>query len=155
MELPAEAAKILKRQTDTAISEGVDYRIAKPRTEKWLAENIMNPFKGWYDRNPITQAQAKKAMAQYKKTRQALEKSAAQYLKHPDLNTLLTSYTEEVKQYTELFNQLDAKKGFIEPEEREEIADILSRLLQDSLNNSGSGITVTQWMEQFDQLRDF
>jgi hypothetical protein len=116
VELPADAAKILKRQAQTAMNIGVDYLIEKPRTAKWLAENLNNPFRDWPGRNHITLANAKKAAAQYKKTKNALEKATAEREEIADiLYTLLQTNLGESASQTaieDFMEQFDKSRDF-------------------------------------------
>ena len=74
--LPEDAAKAI-RQLWKGRPE-IDLQITKPRKAEWLAQNLDNPFRGWDGAEHIPAVAAKKAAAQYRKTRSQLMKLAAE-----------------------------------------------------------------------------
>lgn len=122
---------------------GMELRITKPRKPEWLAQNLDNPFRGWAGAEHIPAAAARKAAAQYRKTRAQLMKMAAESGENTQPQAL-----EAVAVYTQTFN----KMGFIETEERDEIymalCGILNALPDDTLRKD-------VLLEKFEELRDF
>ena len=139
--LPETAAKAAKQLWKS--KPGMDLWITKPRKPEWLAQNLDNPFRGWDGAEHIPAAAAKKAAAQYCKTRSQLMKLAA----GPGEDTQAQAL-DAVTAYTQTFN----KMGFIETEERDEIymalRSILDALPVDTLQKD-------VLIEKFDELRDF
>ncbi|WP_253957327.1 hypothetical protein [Paenibacillus oleatilyticus] len=63
-----------------------------------------------------------------------------------------------VSGYTEAFNKMDRRSGFIETVEREEIYTVLEDLLvgaQEQLSAAGVEVDVDKLFDTFDKLRDF
>ena len=139
--LPEDAAKAIKRLWKGRPE--VDLQITKPRKPEWLAQNLDNPFRDWDGAEQIPAVAAKKAAAQYRKTRSLLMKLAAK----PDESAQIQAL-EAVSAYTQTFN----KMRFIETEERDEIymalCNMLDALPDDVLKKS-------ELLEKFEQLRDF
>lgn len=139
--LPEDAAKAAKQLWKG--KPGMDLWITKPRKPEWLAQNLDNPFRGWDGAEHIPAAAAKKATAQYRKTRTQLMKLATE----PGENAQ-TQALEAVAAYTQTFN----KMGCIETEERDEIYMALCGIL-DAL--PGNTLQKDALLEKFERLRDF
>ena len=139
--LPEDAAKAIKRLWKGRPE--VDLQITKPRKPEWLAQNLDNPFRDWDGAEHIPAVAAKKATAQYRKTRSLLMKLAAK----PDESAQIQAL-EAVSAYTQTFN----KMRFIETEERDEIYMALCNML-DAL--SDDVLKKSELLEKFEQLRDF
>ena len=139
--LPEDAAKAIKRLWKGRPE--VDLQITKPRKPEWLAQNLDNPFRDWDGAEHIPAVAAKKAAAQYRKTRSLLMKLAAK----PDESAQIQAL-EAVSAYTQTFN----KMRFIETVERDEIYMALQEILNALPENT---LTKETLIERFDQLRDF
>lgn len=125
--MPAEILAQAKKDYKKAAAAGLDLEISKPRKPEWLAANLDNPFREWDGSEHITAAQAKKAAALYRKTRADALKAAA--TQAADAQALMATLSEIVRTYTEGFNALDRRTGFIETVERDQIYVALMGIL--------------------------
>lgn len=157
--LPAEAAKTIKAAYKKEVKNGLDLSITKPRKPEWLANNLTNPFRDWDGREHITTTNANKAASLYKKMNtaiSALEKQSSEDTTNAE--EIKTALRALVKEYTETFNKIDRRTGFIETVEREEIFVVLDELLQSAKRNLGTAgveVDVDELFAIFDQTRDF
>lgn len=154
--LPAEAAKSIKTRYKKAAAAGLELEISKPRKPEWLAENLTNPFRDWDGRDHIKSAHAKKAAQLYKQCLKKIRQLAQSQISNEVIQKQLFSMFEN---YTQTFNKMDAKTGFIETVEREEIyvvlASLLDQLEQELGNESTIKVNHEALYEVFDLLRDF
>lgn len=157
--LPAEAAKTIKAAYKKEVKNGLDLSITKPRKPEWLANNLTNLFRDWDGRGHISKAHANKAASLYKKMNtaiSALEKQGSEDA--TNAGEIQTALRALVKEYTETFNKMDRRTGFIETVEREEIFVVLDELLQSAKRNlaaAGVEVDVDELFATFDQTRDF
>ncbi|RAT99087.1 hypothetical protein [Brevibacillus sp. Leaf182] len=157
--LPAEAAKTIKAAYKKEVKNGLDLSITKPRKPEWLAHNLTNPFRDWDGREHITTTNANKAANLYKKMNtaiSALEKQSSEDTTNAE--EIKTALRALVKEYTETFNKMDRRTGFIETVEREEIFVVLDELLHSAKRNlatAGVEVDVDELFAIFDQTRDF
>ncbi|WP_229696097.1 hypothetical protein [Paenibacillus albidus] len=129
--LPADAAKAIKAAYKPRVAYGLDLYITKPRKPQWLAENLNNPFRDWDGRDNITAANAKKAFQLYKKMRTSISALVVS-AESPGTETAAQELKALVVEYTEAFNKMDRRTGFIETIEREEIYTVLLNLLDEA-----------------------
>lgn len=126
--LPEEAAKRIKAAYKKEVAKGLDLHITQPRKADWLANNLNNPFRDWDGRDNISASIAKKAAELYKKMRAAIMDLTADSANRTQ-SEIDGKLKELVAEYTEAFNRMDRRSGFIYTEEREEICEVLSGLL--------------------------
>ncbi|WP_339830978.1 hypothetical protein [Paenibacillus sp. FSL R7-0272] len=156
--LPAEAAKSIKTRYKKVAETRIDLDITQPRKPEWLAENLNNPFRDWDGREQIKAVHAKKAAQLYKQSLKRIRELSQRNDYEDTLSDQLISFTQE---YTQTFNQMNAKSEWIETVEREEIAAALADLidqLEDQLKTNQLGsfkINREQLYEVFDRTRDF
>ncbi|MCM3133146.1 hypothetical protein M3629_10120 [Paenibacillus polysaccharolyticus] len=156
--LPADASKSIKARYRKVAETRIDLDITQPRKPEWLAENLNNPFRDWDGREQIKAVHAKKAAQLYKQSLKRIRELSQRNDYEDTLSDQLISFTQE---YTQTFNQMDAKSQWIETIEREEIAGALEGLIdqleeQLEINQSGSfKINREHLYEVFDQTRDF
>ncbi|MBE9914974.1 hypothetical protein G8C92_13100 [Paenibacillus donghaensis] len=157
--LPADTAKAVKEKYKKEIGKGLDLSITKPRKPEWLRENLLNPFRDWDGREHITAANAKKAADVYKKTIAAIHSVVKQTQGGAaDIERLKQELRSIVLNYTEAFNKMDQRTGFIETVEREEIYMVLADLLQTAkqqLESAGVNIDDEVLFRPFHELREF
>ncbi|MBA0431915.1 MULTISPECIES: gliding motility protein [Stenotrophomonas] len=116
--LPADLGTAIRKAYKGEAARGLDLDVGQLRKAEWLAANLDNPFRDWDGSAHISAAQAGKAAALYRKAyTEALKVTTA------DAGTteLTTALAQIGRQYTEGFNALDRRSGFIETEEREQI----------------------------------
>lgn len=154
--LPAEAAKSIKTRYKKEAAAGLELEISKPRKPEWLAENLTNPFRDWDGRDHIKSTHAKKAAQLYKQCLKEIRQLAQCLISNEFIQKQLSSMVEN---FTQTFNKMDAKTGFIETVEREEIyvvlASLLDQLEQELGNESTIKVNHEALYEVFDHLRDF
>lgn len=141
--LPEDAAQAVKQLYKKRKAQGLDLRIRKARKPQWLAENLDNPFRHWDGAEHIPASSAKKAAAQYKKTRAGLLALADE-----QTEDIMQRALDAVTCYAQTFN----KMRFIETEEREEIYSALHHILNSVF---GDCIDKDVLLEQFEWVRDF
>lgn len=146
--LPQDAAKKVKMFYKKQAEAGLDLNITKPRKPEWLAENMDNPFRGWDGQEHISGANAKKAAAIYKRTRNDILNLVA-----AGSSDLQTDLDKIVLDYTESFNKIDKRTTFIETDEREEIYKVLCELLE--LIPQESAFDKNPLLGTFDNKREF
>ncbi|MFF3002712.1 hypothetical protein ACFVTF_07885 [Kitasatospora sp. NPDC057940] len=134
--VPAEYATAMRRLWRPEEPQGVYVRVAKPRKPQWLAENLDNPLRNWDGREQISAAVYKKALAQYRATRRAV---LAVLASGESADVLTPRLVELGEQFGEAFNELDARAGFIETIEREELYDALDAIITEAGAEAGSG----------------
>ncbi|MGO1052450.1 hypothetical protein [Crossiella sp. CA198] len=121
--IPAEYATATRRKWKPEIPQGVHLDIRAARKPEWVAENRDNPLRDWDGRQGISPARYKKAIAQYKQTRRAV----LAVLADPAADRP-AQLAEIGREYGTRFNELDARSGFIETVEREELYAALAHL---------------------------
>ncbi|MFJ1299252.1 gliding motility protein [Pseudomonadota bacterium AL_CKDN230030165-1A_HGKHYDSX7] len=157
--MPAETLAQAKKDYKKAAAGGLDLDLSKPRKPEWLAANLDNPFREWDGSEHITAAQAKKAAALYRKTRADALKAAASHAN--DQDALMAAMSDIVRAYTEAFNALDRRTGFIETVERDQIYVALMGILDAAeikLAESGEGAATLDrdaLDRAVDEVRDF
>ncbi|KJD45069.1 hypothetical protein [Paenibacillus terrae] len=153
--LPTDAGKLIKAAYKKEVPRGLDLSITKARKPEWLAENLDNPFRDWDGREQITAANAKKSAQLYKKMLATVRTLDEQM----GIDTVNATLKSLVTEYTEAFNKMDRRTGFIETVEREEIYMVLAGLLDQVEQQLGEQrktlIDRDPLFELFDQLRDF
>ncbi len=116
--LPAALGTTIRKAYKSEATKGLDLDVGQLRTPDWLAANLDNPFRDWDGSTQVTTAQASKAATLYRKAcTEALKLAAATC----DAAALAVALAQIGRAYTEGFNALDRRSGFIETEEREQI----------------------------------
>lgn len=153
--LPADAAQAIKANFKQAAAQGLALRITQPRKPEWLADNLLNPFRGWDGHARISTAQAKKAAQAY---RQLLAGTRA-IDTAIDAASLAKALTALVGDYVGVFNQLDRHGGMIETAEREQIGtaltDVLAQLAEELEKRGGALVDQAALQQRFAALREF
>ncbi|WP_294988345.1 hypothetical protein [uncultured Stenotrophomonas sp.] len=117
--LPAGLGTAIRKAYRDEAAQGLDLDVAQLRKAEWLAANLDNPFRDWEGSAHISAPQADKAAALYRKACTAALKQAAEH--GSDAAALEAALAHIGRDYTEGFNALDRRSGFIETEEREQI----------------------------------
>ncbi|MFD4531733.1 hypothetical protein ACFWNL_00490 [Kitasatospora sp. NPDC058397] len=138
--VPAEYATAMRKLWRPEERQGVYLRVAKPRKPQWLAENLNNPLRNWDGREQISAAVYKKALAQYRATRRAVLAVLASGASGDSADVLTPRLVELGEQFGEAFNELDARAGFIETVEREELYDALGAIITEAAAESGTDL---------------
>lgn len=119
--VPKEFGQAMKKQ----FKHISNLSITKLRNEKWLTENMNNPFRNWDGRDGITKANAKKAFNAFKKLNTVVAKNV-------ESDLLIASFTA----FIDVFNKMEEKLECIHTIEREEIYEVYMQLAaQTSIQN--------------------
>lgn len=125
--VPAELAASVKAAYKSEARRGLSLNVRQPRKPEWLAANLDNPFREWDGSEHITAAQAKKAATLYRKARTDALALAAEFATQP--GPLAEALRAVAQTYTQGFNALDRRTGFIETVERDQIYVALMGIL--------------------------
>ncbi|WP_406235489.1 hypothetical protein ACI703_06920 [Isoptericola jiangsuensis] len=116
--VPAALGAAIRKAYAREVASGLDLEVSQLRKPDWLAANLDNPFRDWDGSAQVSTAQANKAATLYRKAcTDALKLAAATC----DAAALTVALAQVGRAYTEGFNALDRRSGFIETEEREQI----------------------------------
>mgnify|MGYP000764621617 FL=1 len=141
--LPEDAAKCIKKLYKKRKNEGMNLSVTQARKPEWIKENMDNPFRDWDDSDYISPSSAKKAIIQYRKTRNEL--LALNVQNDPEAQTKAIAAVEE---YTKTFNRMRC----IETDERDLVYKVLCSII-DYMNNPI--IDKARLLDRFEELRDF
>ena len=141
--LPEDAEKCIKKLYNKRKNEGMNLSVTQARKPEWIKENMDNPFRDWDDSDYISPSSAKKAIIQYKKTRNEL--LALNVQNDPEAQTKAIAAVEE---YTKTFNRMRC----IETDERDLVYEVLCSII-DCMNNPI--IDKARLLDRFEELRDF
>lgn len=124
--IPEEAGKYIKKLFKGKVE---DLDIRKLRKPEWLAENLDNPLRHWDGSEFVPKSKLNKAVIVYRDARRAALSAAADYAAGKD-SAKLQKHLEEISvDYVKSFNKLDARTGWIETEEREDICAAFDTIL--------------------------
>ncbi|AWH37825.1 gliding motility protein [Stenotrophomonas sp. ZAC14D1_NAIMI4_6] len=116
--VPAALGAAIRKAYKREVASGLDLAVTQLRTPDWLAANLDNPFRDWDGSAQVSSAQAKAAATLYRKAcSEALKLASA----GGDAAAVTEALARVGRTYTEGFNALDRRSGFIETEEREQI----------------------------------
>ena len=108
------------------------------RNEKWITDNINNPFRDWEDYEEITKANFKKAFNAFKRLHSSFEKDLTEH-----------ELKEKFIEFIQVFNKIDEKSNCIGTIEREDIYEIYMDLADKSKIDSDVLFDI------FEKNRDF
>ncbi|MFF3728617.1 hypothetical protein ACFYYM_40445 [Streptomyces erythrochromogenes] len=135
--IPADYAAAMRKAWRPHVRHGVELDIRGARKPEWAAANTANPLRDWDGREHITPTGYRKAVAQYKATRDAF---LAQVTGGEDHGTI----TEIGRAFGAAFNTLDSHTPFIETVEREELFDALDFLADEAQTATGRDLTAAR-----------
>ncbi len=124
--IPAEYAAAMRRAWKPEVPKGVYLSITGARKPEWVAQNMTNPLRGWDGREGITSRS-------YAKARAAWTRSTS-----PILGALIEDSPPETRRqrlaelgaaFAGAFDEVDARSGFIETQERDELLDGVANLI--------------------------
>ncbi|MBC9714020.1 hypothetical protein H9Y04_15750 [Streptomyces sp. TRM66268-LWL] len=122
--IPAAYASAMRRAWRPEIPAGTYVSVLRARKPEWVEENRNNPLRGWDGCEHIGAALYKRAVAQYKATRQAVLEEYA----HGSPEGRQERLEAIGRGYGEAFNKLDRRAQFIETVEREDLFEALDHL---------------------------
>ncbi|MEW2472108.1 hypothetical protein AB0919_45210 [Streptomyces sp. NPDC046994] len=134
--IPAEYASAMHSVWRPEIPAGTYVSILRARKPEWVEENRSNPLREWDGREQISATTYKRAVAQYKTTRNAI----LQVFVAEPADIQLTRAEEIGRAYGEAFNRLDRRSVFIETVEREELFAALDHIVNEAEARYGPGL---------------
>jgi hypothetical protein len=150
--VPAALGAAIRKAYAREVASGLDLEVSQLRKPDWLAANLDNPFRDWDGSAHVSTAQANKAAALYRKAcTEALKLAAATC----DAAALTATLAQVGRTYTEGFNALDRRSGFIETEEREQIYTAWLRIVDAAETRSGTVLDREVLRAAMNEVRKF
>ncbi|WP_329184186.1 hypothetical protein [Streptomyces sp. NBC_01428] len=148
--IPADYAAATRKTWRPHMRHGVELDIRGARKAEWVAANAANPLRDWDGREHIPRTSYRKAVTQYKATRDAFLSEIASGEQHG-------SILEIGRAFGAAFNTLDRRTGFIETVEREELFDALDFLAGEAQTAAGHDLSTARaaLIEGVDSIRDW
>ncbi|MFE9435380.1 hypothetical protein [Streptomyces sp. NPDC006640] len=148
--IPADYAAATRKTWRPHMQHGVELDIRGARKAEWVAANAANPLRDWDGREHIPRTSYRKAVTQYKATRDAFLSEIASGEQHG-------SILEIGRAFGAAFNTLDRRTGFIETVEREELFDALDFLAGEAQTAAGHDLSAARaaLIEGVDSIRDW
>ncbi|GAA0291295.1 hypothetical protein GCM10010302_32330 [Streptomyces polychromogenes] len=119
------------------VRHGVELDVRSARKPEWVAANTNNPLRDWDGREHIPRTGYRKAVAQYKDTREA-------FLAEVTSGKQQGNISEVGRAFGAAFNTLDRRSRFIETVEREELFDALDFLVNEAQTAVGRDLTAAR-----------
>ncbi|MFD4689006.1 hypothetical protein [Streptomyces sp. NPDC058463] len=135
--IPADYAAAMRKTWRPHVRHGVKLDVRGARKPQWVAENATNPLRDWDGREHIPPTGYRKAVAQYKDTRDAFLAEVTGGDQHGN-------FAEIGRAFGAAFNALDGRSSFIETVEREELFDALDFLADEAQTATGRDLTAAR-----------
>ncbi|MEJ8645946.1 hypothetical protein WKI68_41520 [Streptomyces sp. MS1.HAVA.3] len=135
--IPADYAAAMRKTWRPHVRHGVELDVRGARKPEWVAANAANPLRDWDGREHIPRAGYRKAVAQYKATRDAFLAEVTGGEHHG-------SIAEIGRAFGAAFNELDSRSRFIETVEREELFDALDFLANEAQTAAGRDLSAAR-----------
>ncbi|WP_435229665.1 hypothetical protein [Streptomyces sp. Tue6028] len=148
--IPADYAAAMRKTWRPHVRHGVELDVRGARKPEWVAANEANPLRDWDGRERIPRAGYRKAVAQYKATRDAFLSEVTGGEQHGNI-------AEIGRAFGAAFNTLDSRARFIETVEREELFDALEFLAEEAQTVAGRDLSAARaaLIEGVDSIRDW
>ena len=115
--------------------------VLKLRSDDWLRENLNNPLRHWDGSEFVPKSKYTKSVALWKETRRRImEEANRAEIDYSAIKNIAIDYIEG-------FNRLDRRSQFIETEEREDIINAFTQILDEADVNQGRE-EILQMMEE-------
>ncbi|WMJ69854.1 hypothetical protein [Stenotrophomonas sp. 24(2023)] len=125
--VPATLATQVRQAFQARVDAGLALAVRQPRKAEWRAANLDNPFRDWEGAAHITPTQARKAVALYRKAHTDALKAVATLAGKPA--ALHKALAATGVAFTEGFNALDQRSGFIDTTACEDICSAWTRIV--------------------------
>ncbi|MDX3772253.1 MULTISPECIES: hypothetical protein [unclassified Streptomyces] len=135
--IPADYATAMRKTWRPHVRHGVQLDVSGARKPEWVAANATNPLRDWDGREHIPRTGYRKAVAQYKATRDAFLTEVTGGEDHGNI-------AEIGRAFSAAFNALDSRTSFIETVEREELFEALDFLVDEAQTATGSDLTAAR-----------
>ncbi|WP_405547527.1 hypothetical protein OG478_51625 [Streptomyces phaeochromogenes] len=148
--IPADYAAAMRKTWRPHVRHGVELDVRGARKPEWVAANAANPLRDWDGREHIPRAGYRKALAQYKVTRDAFLAEITGGEHHGNIAEIGRAFGAAI-------NALDSRSSFIETVEREELFDALDFLADEAQTAAGRDLTAARaaLIEGVDSIRDW
>ncbi|MFD5034110.1 hypothetical protein ACFWM0_27445 [Streptomyces sp. NPDC058405] len=148
--IPADYAAAMRKTWRPHVRHGVELDVRGARKPEWVAANAANPLRDWDGREHIPRAGYRKALAQYKATRDAFLAEITGGEHHGNIAEIGRAFGAAI-------NALDSRSSFIETVEREELFDALDFLADEAQTAAGRDLTAARaaLIEGVDSIRDW
>ncbi|MGA5509459.1 hypothetical protein [Streptomyces umbrinus] len=148
--IPADYATAMRKTWRPHVRHGVQLDVRGARKPEWVAANATNPLRDWDGREHIPRTRYRKAVAQYKATRDA-------FLAEVNGGEAHGNIAEIGRAFGAAFNALDSRTPFIETVEREELFDALDFLADEAQTAAGRDLSAARaaLIEGVDSSRDW
>ncbi|MET9904852.1 hypothetical protein [Streptomyces sp. NPDC006446] len=148
--IPADYAAAMRKIWRPHVRHGVHLDVRGARKPEWVAANATNPLRDWDGREHIPPTGYRKAVAQYKATRDAFLAEVTDGEHHGNI-------AEIGRTFGAALNALDSRSLFIETVEREELFDALDFLVDEAQTVAGRDLTAARavLVEGVDSIRDW
>ena len=124
--VPADYAAAMRRAWKPEVPKGVYLSITGARQPEWVAQNMTNPLRAWDGREGISPRRYAKARAAWTHTTATILAALVQDL---PLDARRQRLEELGQAFADAFEKVNARSGFIETQERDELLDGLTNLI--------------------------
>ena len=148
--IPADYAAAMRKTWRPHVRHGVELDVRGARKPEWVAANAANPLRDWDGREHIPRTGYRKAVAQYKATRDAFLSEVTSGEQHGNIAEIGRAFGAAI-------NTLDSRTHFIETVEREELFDALDFLAEEAQTAAGRDLSAARaaLIEGVDSVRDW
>ncbi|MFE1285891.1 hypothetical protein [Streptomyces sp. NPDC058751] len=135
--IPADYAAAMRKTWHPHVRHGVELDVRGARKPEWVAANTANPLRDWDGREHIPRTVYRKAVAQYKATRDAFLAEVARGEQPAGIAEIGCAFGAAL-------NALDSRSPFIETVEREELFDALDFLADEAQTAAGRDLSAAR-----------
>lgn len=148
--IPADYAAAMRKAWRPHVRHGVELDVRGARKPEWVAANTAKPLRDWDGSEHIPRAAYRKAVAQYKATRDAFLAEVTGGEHHGNI-------AEIGHAFGVAFNAMDSRSRFIETVEREDLFDALDFLADEAQTVAGRDLSAARaaLIEGVDSSRDW
>jgi hypothetical protein len=146
--IPADAGEAIKKAYKPLVKHGFYLSVKQLRKAEWLAANRNNPFRDWDGDEYIPPSCAKKAFDLYRQTRATLLVLGSETDVQQQCENICTEYIAA-------FNKMDRKHQFIDTIIREQVVEVLDKLLQETTEKHSDKIDIDRLWDSIEKIRDF
>ncbi|MFJ4777845.1 hypothetical protein [Streptomyces sp. NPDC088762] len=135
--IPADYAAAMRKTWRPHVRHGVQLDVRGARKPEWVAANATNPLRDWDGREHIPRTVYRKAVAQYKATRDAFLAEVPSGEQHGNIEDIGRAFASAL-------NALDSHSPCIETVEREELFDALDFLVDEAQTATGRDLSAAR-----------
>ncbi|MFJ8166732.1 hypothetical protein ACIRBY_38240 [Streptomyces sp. NPDC096136] len=135
--IPADYAAAMRKTWRPHVRHGVQLDVRGARKPEWVAANTANPLRDWDGREHIPRTVYRKAVAQYKATRDAFLAEVTSGEQQGNIEDIGRAFASAL-------NALDRRSPCIETVEREELFDALDFLVDKAQTATGRDLSAAR-----------